>query len=49
MHEWKSQERLIESWETQVITNPLLYKMFAYDTNEWDNVPSVIPRFTFYT
>ncbi|CDW72692.1 UNKNOWN [Stylonychia lemnae] len=48
MHEWKSQEKLVDEWETQDVKNPLKYDLFGYDKNEWDNVPSVIPRFSFY-
>lgn len=48
MHEWRSQEKLITDWENQVIESPLDYNMFIFDKNEWDNVPSVIPRFAFY-
>lgn len=48
MHEWKSLERLIDEWETHPVVDPLAYKLFTYDKNEWDNVPSVIPRFSFY-
>ena len=28
--------------------DPFKYKHFEYKTDEWDNVPGVIPRFTFY-
>ncbi len=49
MHEWKSQERLIDELDrADNELDTLIYKIFLYDKSEWDNVPSVIPRFHFY-
>ena len=28
--------------------DPLNYKIYLYEKNEWDNVPSVIPAFSFH-
>jgi hypothetical protein len=28
--------------------DPLLYRIFQYEKSEWDNLPQVIPRFSFY-
>ena len=49
MHEWKSQERLILDLDkADPELDPLHYKIFLYEKNEWDNVPQVIPRFHFH-
>ena len=49
MHEWKSQERLILDLDKgDPDMDPLQYKIFLYEKNEWDNVPQVIPRFQFH-
>lgn len=49
MHEWKSQEKLIDEFDRSAPTlDPLHYKIFLYDKSEWDNVPQVIPRFHFH-
>ena len=39
MHEWKSQEKLVEECEQNLIKNPLIYELFNYEKAEWDNVP----------
>lgn len=33
---------------TMTVDEELSYELFKYDKNEWDNVPQVIPRFTFH-
>ena len=49
MHEWKSQEKLIDDLDRpDPELNALRYKIFLYDKSEWDNVPQVIPRFSFH-
>ncbi len=49
MHEWKSQEKLIDEFDRGAPTlDPLRFKIFLYDKAEWDNVPQVIPRFHFH-
>jgi len=49
MHEWKSQEKLIDEMDrTDPDLDPLNYKIYLYEKNEWDNVPSVIPAFSFH-
>jgi hypothetical protein len=49
MHEWKSQEKLIDDLDRHdPDMDPLQYKIFLYDKSEWDNLPQVIPRFNFH-
>ncbi len=49
MHEWKSQEKLIDELDRpDPDMDPLIYRIFQYEKNEWDNLPQVIPRFGFY-
>jgi hypothetical protein len=40
MHEWKSQEKLIDELDRpEADLNPLRYKIFLYEKSEWDNLP----------
>jgi len=48
MHQWESLKKLIEEFEKQEVKDPFVYEPFKYEADEWDNVPAVIPRFTFY-
>ncbi len=48
MHKWASTEKLLSEWEHQKIGTEFQYKDFAYDRDEFDNVPPVVPRFLFY-
>jgi len=48
MHKWESVPRLISEMEKQDIGDPFVYNDFSYRLDEFDNVPPVIPRFTFY-
>ncbi len=48
MHEWQSQEKLLEEVKQPEIMEVLHYSDFRYEVNEWDNVPPVLPRFHFY-
>jgi hypothetical protein len=49
MHEWKSQEKLIDDLDRHdPDMDPLQYKIFLYEKSEWDNLPQVIPRFNFH-
>ena len=48
MHQWESLKNMIVDWEKQKVNDPFVYEMFKYNPEEWDNVPGVIPRFTFY-
>ena len=48
MHEWEKQEKLLEKIESQTLQNCLVYNRFAYDKHEWDNIPSIVPRYTIY-
>lgn len=48
MHTWESVEGMVHQWEEQDIGDPFIYENFKYDLTEFDNLPPVIPRFTFY-
>lgn len=49
MHEWKSQEKLIDDLDRpDPDMDPLQYKIFLYEKNEWDNLPQLVPRFAFH-
>jgi len=48
MHKWESVPRLISEFENQDIGDPFIYNDFKYKLDEFDNVPPVIPRFTFF-
>ena len=48
MHQWESLQKLVRKWEDQEVKDPFVYETFAYELEEWDNVPPVIPRFVFY-
>ena len=40
MHEWKSQEKLIDDLDRHdPDMDPLQYKIFLYEKSEWDNLP----------
>jgi len=48
MHEWESQEKLLENWEMQEVKDPLNYNEFLYERHEFENIPAVVPRFSIY-
>ena len=48
MHEWESQEKLLENWELQEVHDPLKYQEFIYERHEFENIPGVVPRFSIY-
>ena len=48
MHQWESLKKLISTWEDQEVKDTFVYAPFEYKADEWDNVPPVIPRFSFY-
>ena len=48
MHQWESFQKLITKWEEQSVSDKFKYTRFDYKSDEWDNVPPVIPRFMFY-
>lgn len=48
MHEWEKQEKLLEKIESQEIDDCLSYNIFAYEKHEWDNIPSIVPRYMIY-
>lgn len=45
MHNSDSQEELVDTFLSYKVDDPLIYKEFDYDKTEWDNIPSIIPRF----
>lgn len=45
MHNSDSQEELVDEFMKYEVPDPLIYKEFDYDKTEWDNIPSIIPRF----
>ena len=45
MHNSDSQEELVEEFLKYQVKDSLMYKEFDYDTSEWDNIPTIIPRF----
>jgi hypothetical protein len=48
MHTFDSVQKLLPEWENPAITDPFIYKEFAFKNEEYDNVPAVVPRFQFY-
>ena len=48
MHEWDSQEKLLANLEEQEVKNVLEYVDFRYQRHEWDNIPTIVPRYTIY-
>ena len=48
MHEWDKQEMLLEKIESFQIEDCLTYNTFVYDKHEWDNIPSIVPRYVIY-
>ena len=48
MHKWESVEKMVSEWESQEIGDPFAYDNFKYNLDEFDNLPPVIPRFSFY-
>jgi hypothetical protein len=40
-----SQDEQIEDILKYEVANPLIYKEFDYDQTEWDNIPTILPRF----
>ena len=45
MHNSDSQEELVDEYMKYEVSDALIYKEFDYDKTEWDNIPSLIPRF----
>ena len=48
MHQWESLDKLVKNWEAQEVKDSFKYEEFKYELDEWDNVPTVLPRFQFY-
>lgn len=44
----ESQEDTIEEFLNYQVADPLSYSEFSYDKSEWDNIPTIIPRFTLF-
>jgi hypothetical protein len=47
MHKWESQEKLLAKFEAdqQVSSNNFDFKDFHYERDDFDNVPTVVPKF----
>ena len=48
MHKWESTEKLLTEWEQQEVPQNFEFQRFAFERDEFDNVPPVVPRFLFY-
>ena len=48
MHEWEKQSKLLEKIESYQIADCLTYNNFVYEKHEWDNIPSIVPRYVIY-
>ena len=48
MHKWESTEKLLSELEHQEVGENFDFKKFIYENDEFDNVPTVVPRFLFY-
>jgi organic radical activating enzyme len=44
----ESHEEHMEELRKYEVEDPLKYKEFEYDRNEWDNIPTIIPRFVLF-
>ena len=44
----ESQEEHMEEILKYEVENPLIYQEFEYDKNQWDNIPSIIPKFVLF-
>lgn len=48
IHEWEKQEKLLEKIEQFQIEDCMSYNKFAYEKHEWDNIPTIVPRYVIY-
>ena len=48
IHEWEKQEKLLEKVEQYQIEDCMQYNKFAYEKHEWDNIPTIVPRYVIY-
>ena len=48
IHEWEKQEKLLEKIEQFQIEDCMQYNKFAYEKHEWDNIPTIVPRYVIY-
>lgn len=48
VHEWEKQEKLLEKVESYEIDDCMQYNKFAYEKHEWDNIPTIVPRYVIY-
>lgn len=48
VHEWEKQEKLLQKVEEYQIEDCMQYNKFAYEKHEWDNIPTIVPRYVIY-
>ena len=48
VHEWEKQEKLLQKVEEYQIEDCMQYNRFAYEKHEWDNIPTIVPRYVIY-
>ena len=49
LHEWNQHSgKALQKMEGKEIENCLNYVKFKYDQTEWDNIATVVPRFSLY-
>ena len=48
MHEWDKQAVLLDKIESFQLADVLQYNKFAYEKHEWDNIPTIVPRYVIY-
>jgi hypothetical protein len=44
----ESHEDYMEELRKYEVEDALMYKEFEYDRNEWDNIPTIVPRFVLF-
>ena len=45
MHRGDSQSQIIDKYYDEKVEDPFDFKEVDYDKTEWDNIPSIIPRY----
>ena len=48
IHEWEKQEKLLEKIEEFQIEDCMQYNELPYEKHEWDNIPTIVPRYVIY-
>lgn len=43
-----SHEDTVEEFLAYIVKDPLTYQEFQYDKTEWDNIPTILPRFILF-